>query len=314
MLLTVTSNPSVDRILHVPHLTTGEVHRATSLQLAAAGKGLNVTRTAHIVGCDVVATGPLAGRNGQLLNDLVQTEGFTSNWFQLKNGETRSCTLITHDTNDTTVINELGPTIAPQDWAAFATHVQQLAQNAEAVVFSGSVPPGVDPQMFAQLTRSVATDSRAVYVDTSNAPLAAVLANPFGLCVKVNQHELAVGLEFDLGNQPPQKQLIEAGHSLLERGASLVVITLGRDGALAISRAGSWHAAPPAIELISTVGSGDAMAAGFAVARLQNRSLADSLVFAVSCGSANALNNMPGRVDLQQLDTVQDQVQIKQVV
>ena len=312
MLLTVTPNPSVDRILHVPHLTAGAVHRATSLQLIAAGKGINVTRTAHIVGCKVVATAPLGGRNGQLLDDLVQAEGFNADWFRLKSGETRACTLMTHDTDDTTVINEEGPLVSTEDWNAFAAHVQKLSQNANAVAFSGSTPLGVDPQAFAQLTRSLANSSRAVYVDTSNAPLAAVLANPKGLCLKVNQHELAVGLGFDLGDQPIER-LIEAGHSLLKCGASLAVVTLGSSGALAITQTGSWQATPSAINLISTVGSGDAMAAGFAVARLQNKSVADALVFAVACGSVNALNNVPGQVDLSQLDVLQSQVKLRQV-
>ena len=312
MLLTVTPNPSVDRILHVPHLTAGDVHRATSLQLAAAGKGINVTRTAHIVGCNVVATAPLGGRNGQLLDDLVQAEGFSPNWFQLKSGETRTCILITHDTGDTTVVNEEGPLLSTEEWDAFEAHIQKLATNAEAIVFSGSIPLGVNPQAFARLTRSLVNGSRAVYVDTSNAPLAAILANPEGLCLKVNQHELAVGLGFNLGDKPIDR-LIKAGHSLLERGASLVVVTLGSSGALATTKTGSWQATPPTIDLVSTVGSGDAMAAGFAVARLQKKSVADSLVFAVACGSANALNNVPGRVDLVQLDALQNQVELRQM-
>lgn len=312
MLLTVTPNPSVDRILHVPRLTAGDVHRATSLQLAAAGKGINVTRTAHIVGCNVVATAPLGGRNGQILDDLVQAEGFSSNWFQLKSGETRACTLITHNTGDTTVINEEGPLVSTEDWAAFETHVQKLAQKAKAVVFSGSIPLGVDPQAFAQLSRSVANNNRAVYVDTSNASLAAVLANPAGLCLKVNQHELAVGLNFDPGDQP-LNQLIKTGYSLLERGALVVVVTLGRKGALSITKTGCWQAIPPAINLVSAVGSGDAMAAGFAVARLQNKTMPDALVFAVACGSVNALNNVPGQVDLDQLGDIQSKVALRQI-
>ena len=312
MLLTVTPNPSVDRILHVPHLTVGGVHRATSLQLAAAGKGINVTRTAHIVGCNVVATAPLGGRNGQLLDDLVQAEGFNASWFQLKTGETRVCTLMTHNANDTTVINEEGPLVSAEEWAAFAAHVKSLAKKAEAVVFSGSIPPGVNPQVFAQLTRSVVNDHRAAYVDTSNAPLTAVLANPTGLCLKVNQYELAVGLNFDLGDQP-LNQLIKAGYSLLERGALLVVVTLGSKGALAVTKTGCWQATPPAINLVSTVGSGDAMAAGFAVARLQNKPIPNALAFAVACGSANALNNVPGQINLEQFNTLQNQVAVRQV-
>jgi 1-phosphofructokinase family hexose kinase len=312
MFLTVTPNPPIDRILHVPHLTVGEVHRATAVHMVAGGKGLNVTRAARILGCEVLATGPLAGHAGRLMADLAVVEELRADWYWLPSGETRTCMLINHDTGDTTVINEPGESLSEADWAGFAAHVERLAGQAQAVAFSGSLPPRVNPAALGALARAVVAPERAIYLDTSGAALAAVLSRPTGLCLKVNRAELATELhlavdEFSMGI------IISVGQSLLARGAALIVVTLGREGALAITPEGCWQASPPLVEVVSTVGSGDSMLAGLAVARLEGRSLEAALAFGVACGAANATTRLPGRFERNTVETLLTQVNVKRI-
>jgi 1-phosphofructokinase family hexose kinase len=313
MLLTVTSNTTIDRTLFVPHLTLGAVHRATAVHLAAGGKGLNVSRAARTLGCEVVATGPLAGHAGRIVADLAIEEGLTTEWHWLKSGETRSSTLINHDGGDTTVINEQGPTLSAEDWAGFATHVQRVAQQAQAVTFAGSVPLGVAAEALGELARSLVAPGRPIYVDTSGAALAALLARPEGVCIKVNGEELAGGLGLD-----PQRQLlaelIEGAQTLLARGAALVVVTMGGEGALMLTPEGQvWQATAPRLKIVSTVGSGDSMLAGLAVARLRGQSLAEALAFGVACGSANVMSSLPGRFEREQVEVLVGQVKVRQL-
>lgn len=303
MLLTVTSNPTIDRTLHLSHMAVGAVHRADEVHLAAGGKGLNVSRAARTLGHEALATGPLAGRAGQIVADLAVAEGLVADWYWLSEGETRTCLLINHNTGDATVINEQGPTMSDEAWRGFAAHVAALAQKVQAVAFAGSVPRGVRPEALGELARSLVSVDRAVYVDTSGTALAAVLAQAAGLCVKVNQAELATALGLKLGNQPINR-LVEAGQILLDQGATLVVVTLGGDGAIAITPNGVWRAKSPSIEVVSTVGSGDSMLAGLAVARLEGKTFADSVAFGVACGSANALSGLPGRFERGQVEAL----------
>ncbi len=312
MFLTVTPNPTIDRTLHVSQMTVGAVHRATEVHLAAGGKGLNVSRAARTLGYEALSTGPLAGQAGQIVADLAATEDLSADWHWLKAGETRTCLLINHDTGDATVINEQGPTLSAEDWAGFAAYVRQLAQKAQAVTFAGSVPPGVAPEALGILARSLATAERAIYVDTSGPALAATLAQPEGLCVKVNQLELAAGLEMGSGNQSLAR-LVEAGQTLLNRGAALVAVTLGDEGALVVTPAGIWQARPPSVKIISTVGSGDSMLAGLAVAQLETQTIDAALAFGVACGSANALSDLPGRFERSDVEALLKQVKMTQL-
>ncbi|MBI1879413.1 MAG: 1-phosphofructokinase family hexose kinase [Chloroflexi bacterium] len=310
MLLTVTPNPTIDRMLHVPELTAGLVHRATSVQLGAGGKGLNVARAARTLGGEVLATAPLAGHSGRLLAAMLVEEGLPANWHWLESGETRTCLLMMHDTGDATVINEPGEPMSRQAWADFAGHVERLATQAQAVAFCGSLLPGVEPEALSALARGLVSVQRAVYLDTSVAALKAALAQPAGLCLKVNRAELAVGLGRAV-DQFSTDQIIMAGQELLARGAALVVVTLGGEGALAIAPEGVWQASAPPVQVVSTVGSGDTFLAGLAVARSRAQSVAEALAFGVACGAANATTSLPGRFEREMVETMLTQVEVK---
>jgi 1-phosphofructokinase family hexose kinase len=240
-------------------------------------------------------------------------EGLKTDWHWLVQGETRTCTLINHDGGDTTVINEQGPTLSAGDWAGFAAHIQQIAQKAKAVAFAGSVPLGVAPEALGELARSLATPQRAVYVDTSAAALAAVLAQPQGICLKVNRGELADGLGLE-PNKVSLTDLIHEARRLITQGAALVVVSLGGEGALMVTTEGQvWQATAPSLRIISTVGSGDSMLAGLVVARLRGYSLPEALAFSVACGTANVMSTLPGRFERSQVETLLGQVGVTQL-
>jgi 1-phosphofructokinase len=309
-LLTIAPNPALDRTLDVSHLIVGGVHRATRVSLIAGGKGLNVARAAYTLGGDVLATGPLAGHTGKLVVDLTNAEGLPTDWYWLAEGETRTCLLLNHQTSDATVINESGPVVSKKDWQGLLAHVKRLANQAQAVAFSGSLPPGVDPDAFSRLVRSLATSERTVYLDTSGTTLHAALIQPEGLCIKVNRSELAAGLQLSLDKVG---QIIEAGRRLLARGAALVVVTLGGEGALAIAPEGCWQASAPLVEVVSTVGSGDSLLAGLAVARLAGHRIDAALALGVACGAANALTGLPGRFERDTAEALLKQVSLKKL-
>ena len=61
MIYTVTLNPAVDYVVHVPALTQGQILRSTREQVFFGGKGVNVSSVLHTLGVASVATGFLAG-------------------------------------------------------------------------------------------------------------------------------------------------------------------------------------------------------------------------------------------------------------
>lgn len=292
------------------HLTAGTVHRATGVLLGVGGKGLNVARAAHALGGKVVATAPLAGHSGRLVADLAAAESLPAAWHWLPAGETRTCITLIHASGDATVINEPGETLAETDWRDFAGHVEGLAGPVQAVAFCGSLPPGVTPASLGALARFLVSPERTVYLDTSAAVLAGILVQPVGLCLKVNQAELAGGLGLTPGELSLER-MINVGRDLLGRGAALLVVTLGAAGALAIGPEGCWQASPPPVQVVSSAGGGDALLAGLAVARIQGQSLAAALALGVACGTANTQASQAGQVERGTVEALLKKVKVK---
>jgi fructose-1-phosphate kinase PfkB-like protein len=151
-----------------------------------------------------------------------------------------------------------------------------------------------------------------VFVDTSKAALKAIINNPYGLCLKVNSKELleALGITPDSASR---SVLIESGKKLLRQGAAMLVVTLGAGGALVVTTAGVWQVTPPPVSVTSTVGSGDCMLAGLVVGQLRGYTIPEAVAFGVACGTANALSDLPGCFEQQQVEQLRQQIKIVQV-
>ncbi len=295
MILCVTPNPAIDRTLHVDALHLGEVHRAARTLAAAGGKGLNVARAIRTLGGSPLCMGLVGGHTGSLLAELAEREGLPAHWTRVKN-ETRTCVILVEQGRDATVINERGAEVSADECQTFLRDVWAQAEPAQLLCLSGSLPPGFALGDFALLLWGLVEQKKSVWVDTSGAALKAAL-NVGGVNIKVNAAELGEALELEILNV---EQALDAGRQLLARGVSSVVVTLGRDGAVLVTESGAWSARPPAIEIVSSVGSGDAFLGGLAFALEQGRSPETALRYGVAAGAANALRFGGGVMDREE--------------
>lgn len=307
MILCVTPNPAVDRTLVVPHIHVGEVMRAQESMMAAGGKGLNVARVARALGGEIVCAGFLGGHSGRLVAELAEREGLHGAWTWIA-GETRTCVIVIEPGgHDATVFNEVGPTTTPDDWRRLSLEVPQHAASAAAVCVSGSLPPGSDPRDYAGLLAALRPAERPVWVDTSGAALGAALEVP-GVGIKVNGSEAAA-----LVGAPIERpdQAAAAARALAQRTGGPVVLTLGGAGAVLADAAGTWHAQPPELRVVSTVGSGDAFLAGLVLALTRGEALSEALRRAAATGAANALLVGGGRIDAAQADEIWSRTELR---
>jgi 1-phosphofructokinase family hexose kinase len=269
----------------------GGVFRAERVLVATGGKGMNVARAAHTLGQPLRVCAPLAGLAGQMVVQLAEAEGFAGHWCWYSPGETRTCVLVVDPQgNDATALNEPGMPLSPSSWQAFVQTVQEAASDAMLVTISGSLPGGIAATELAALARVLTDAGKRVIIDSSGAPLAAILQTatpasaPYG--VKVNQHELGATLGMPIGS------IAEAGRALAalrERGIHLAAVSLGAQGALIASEQGVCLASPPAIQLVSSIGSGDSLLAGLATGLLRGDDPGEALRLGVACGTADAL-------------------------
>jgi 1-phosphofructokinase family hexose kinase len=307
-ILCVTPNPALDRTLEVPNLRPGEIQRASSVRVAAGGKGLNVARGLRALRAEAHAMGPLGGASGKRLAELAEEEGLEASWTWCEI-ETRTC-LILLDTaaRQATVVNEPGPAVSATDWGRFTGDVIAAAPAASAICVSGSLSPGVPPQALAELAGSLARTGRTpwVWVDSSGAALDEILSHPLsGVSLKINREEAEQTLGTRLGDVGA---CVAAARRLLARGPAAVVLTLGADGALAATSGGCWHAASPPVESTSAVASGDSFLAGLVAALVSGRELPEALRWGVAAGAANALANGGARFTREAFESILSRV------
>ncbi len=263
-VLTVTLNPALDLTVQLPSLRLGEVNRSESLQVHAAGKGLNVAQVLADLGHQLTVTGFLGESNPQAFEQLFAARGFTDE-FVLVAGETRSNLKLAETDGRVTDINGPGLAVSEAQCDELLARLQRLAPAHDLVVVAGSLPRGIDSQWFVQLLNSLKALGVRVALDTSGVALRDGLATRPWL-IKPNEEELAEARGVELIGS---SALVAEARRLQGEGIEHVVVSQGADGVSWFSPGAALHANPPRVRVVSTVGAGDSLLAGMLHGLLQ---------------------------------------------
>lgn len=294
MIVTLTPNPSVDRTIALASpLERGAVLRSTETHSQAAGKGVNISRAAVAAGIPTIAVLPAAADDPYVLELLGAGIDCRP---ELPAGDVRLNVTITEPDGTTTKINSPGATATPEVLDRLRAAVQQRARQAQWVVLAGSLPPGAPAEWYATLVADLKAGPAHVAVDTSGAPLEAIAAHLDEAApdlLKPNAEELAelTGGDADAIEADPAAAAAAAA-VLVGRGIGAVLATLGAAGAVLVTAEGAWHATPPPITVVSTVGAGDSSLFGYVLGALRQATPSERLRLAVAYGSAAAA--LPG--------------------
>lgn len=301
MIVTFTANPSVDRTSEVDGLVRGSVMRARAIRIDGGGKGVNVTRALTANGYASIAVLPRGGAEGAQLLSLLAAEHLVVRSVPVAGAIRANVTIVEPD-GTTTKINEPGPVLSTGEVSALAAVLLAAAVDAEWAVLSGSLPPGVPSDLYANLTARLRELGVRVAVDT-NGPLLGdtIAAGPD--VIKPNRRELAEASGMPVGGQADALVAIER---LRAAGARSVLASLGREGAVLVDQTGAYHAGATVTTRRSTVGAGDAMLAGFVAA---GGSGPAALAEAVAWGTAAV--SLPGSRMPQPTDLARGAVEVQ---
>jgi len=308
-ILAVTPNPSIDRSLVIPGYQIGAIHRPERVVVVAGGKGLNVARSAKLLGASVEACILLAGHNGKWIQENLERENIPA-WVTWCSGETRICTSIIDTQNwKITEVYEYGDPINMETWKSYEDSFTQALADKSWVTFSGSLLPGAPVDGFARLVEIAHRQSVPAIVDIHGQPLREALkAHPQLVKVNATEASEATGVHIDA-----PEAAVQAAQAFRQLGASQVVITLGEKGAVAFDGFAAWYGKLPPVQAIALVGSGDAFLAGFVTAIRHGALFQEALALAVAIGAANTLEVGQGIFDLKRVDQLKTQVQIKRI-
>ncbi|MES5894752.1 MULTISPECIES: 1-phosphofructokinase [Bacillus cereus group] len=306
MIATITLNPSVDMRYELGELKPHKVHRTKDYEKTAGGKGINVSRVLRLLGEEVTGIGLLGGRNGEFIRGELKELSIIDEFVSIKE-ETRNClALVTKNSASATEILEVGPAISEDEIALFIKKYERIVKDFEFIVASGSLPKGIPKSFYKQLAQKAAENGKKFILDTSGEPLFhGIQGKPF--LIKPNRQEICQLLQ---KKHVSQEEMIAEATKMCEGGVQYVLLSLGREGAILITKVESIRAIISEINSINAVGSGDAMVAGITFALAKGYEVKDALRLSVACGMANAAEQATGYIQPKTVEKFYNEITI----
>ncbi len=305
MIYTITLNPALDRTIWLDRIRDDVSNRILEEKSFAGGKSIDVTRVLKNFGIDNIALGFVGGFAGRELEGRLLNEGIQSEFVRVS-GETRT-NIIIHEkeTGKQLAFNARGPDIRPSELMQLVEQIERLPCS-EIVAIGGSLPPGVNPEIYRKIISLVKRCQTKVVLDVDGEALRqGIKAKPD--VIKPNIHELSelVGRELQ-----GLDEVVAAAREISRRGVQIVLVSMGAKGILLVSQGQEYMAVPPAVEVESTIGAGDSSVAGFITGLVQGKDLKECLVYAAAAGTATTLHQGTALSQKEDFDRLVSQVKL----
>jgi 1-phosphofructokinase family hexose kinase len=308
-ILCLGTTPAVQRVMIFGKLTLDAVNRAATTLDGAAGKSINVAKVLKVLGEHPVAIGFLGGDRGEFLRSALVEKGIESDFVTVST-RTRQCiTVIDEAAGTHTELVEESRPVEPADFDNLMAIVRRRVAGCSAAVMSGTIVTGGPVNLYFDCTQLAENAGALSVVDAQGAVLIEALkANP-GL-VKPNRYELAATVERGLQDDP---DVMRAMRDLWERGAQRVVVTAGKEPALAFDGKDFWRIVVPQIEAVNPIGSGDAFTGGLVSRLARGDDLGEACRWGSAAGVANALTTMAGEVNREDVRRLSQEVEVRKI-
>lgn len=291
MIYTVTFNPALDYVMNVKSLQSSDINRTESESLYYGGKGINVSVILSRLKVKNKALGFLAGFSGQQIEKMLRDDDIDTDFVYLKNGYTRINVKIKSDREID--INASGPSIEKEDITVLMQKLETLTAG-DCLVLAGSIPKTLPDDIYEKILKKL--DGRGIdfIIDATGDLLVNVLKyRP--LMVKPNHHELGDIFSVEIKGID---DIVKYSKKLQEMGARNVLVSRGKDGAALVDENGELHTMGNVPgKIVSSVGCGDSMVAGFLAGYYESGDYAYALKLGSACGNATAFSQTLAKKD-----------------
>lgn len=287
MISSITLNPCLDRTVYVDKLLCYDTNRIMKVEVDAGGKGINCSRMIRELGSETTALAFFGGEAGDYVKFVLDRQGVGSVVVPTV-AETRTNVCIEESTGKPpTTLNERGGPIEHKELGELFERAKDLARESSYMVLGGSVPLGVNPDVKNVLVQiAKAGGAKAVLDADGDAFTEGVKARPFMIKPNIDEAQRLLGKTLE-----SKSDVARAALQLSELGIELVIISLGKQGAIACYEGSIYDATTPKVEPKSTIGSGDSLIAGVVCGLERGLPIEDCLALGCAAGAATALSD-----------------------
>lgn len=285
MIYTVTLNPAIDRTIFCDEINLKDVTRVSKTTKEAAGKGINVSKVIRSMGYESICTGFVGGENGEYIKNALDNLAIDTELINV-NGNTReNIKVISKFNNQTLELNESGAIISENELDTIFRYFDEVLSDGDILVLAGSAPGNIHKSIYCDFINRYKPLGVFILLDTSKDLFKEGIKSKPNM-IKPNLYELETYFGKTIQSY---QEAIPYAKLLVEEGIDEVVVTLGKDGTLFVSKNEICKVDIPVIDVLGTVGAGDSFVAGYAIAKEQNYDVTKKLKFASSVSMASCL-------------------------
>ena len=285
-IITITFSPSIDKSANVSEIKSDIKMHCSNLNIEPGGGGINVARVIGRLGGDVTAIFPSGGYAGMRFNDLLKEEKVAFINIDTKNETRENLVVFDESSNQEFRFGMPSNEIFEIEIENILSTIKNLSY-LDFIIVSGSLPASIPFSIFGKIAAIAKSKNAKLIVDTSGEALKHALNEGLYL-LKPNREELGKLLKIkDLRIED-----IEATAKTLiqKKQCEIIVVSLGANGAMLVSKDEVILIKPPKVEVKNTVGAGDSMVAGIVFGLSNNLPLRDCLQYGIACGTATTMN------------------------
>ncbi|MEO6997950.1 MAG: 1-phosphofructokinase family hexose kinase, partial [Terracoccus sp.] len=234
------------------------------------------------LGGSPIAVFPAGGPSGELFETLVAAEGISGRPIEIDGATRESFTVNEGQSGQQYRFVLPGPELTAADQESCLRKLAEVASGADYVVASGSLPPGVSPDFYQRVAGMTRELGARLMLDTSGEALQHMRSDVYLL--KPSIRELRDCLGRELRSEGDQ---LAAARELISAGVSeVVVLSLGQQGALAVTAQGHERLPSIGVPAGSGVGAGDSMLAAITLGLSRGWELSDAVRLGIAAGAA----------------------------
>ena len=309
MIICLGTTPALQRTMVFSSLSIDSVNRALEVRQSASGKVINVARVLHAIGQQHLAMGFLGGERGRFIRKDLDAAGIRHAFVEVQ-ANTRMCvTVIDRSHGTATELVEEPGQVAGEHWTKLLRKLQVNLRRCAAMVMSGSLAPGGCSDFYAQCVKLARKANIPAIVDARGQALRKAIAQR-PMIIKPNREELASAMGVEIQTE---RQLRDAMTAAANEGAAWVILTMGKHGARVTDGKEFWQVHAPPVQILSTIGCGDALAAGLAAGIVHGQSVIEACVLGAACAAANAITEVAGVVHPDDVNRFKPLVRIEKL-
>ncbi len=310
MILTVTPNSALDRVIFIDEWQPGAVMRTTRVVTSVGGKGLDASVVLRTLGADTLGMTFAAGDVGRQLVGLLETYGISHDivWVE---GETRIAHVIVearHQRHSHIMTGALH--ISPDDCAEFLRRLQNRVREASWVIAGGSLGETLAGSFYRTVVDIAHEAGVPILLDAVGAPFLAALPTRPSIA-KMNRHEFAE--TFATGELSLAELRAQASAVMQREGLPAMVLTCGEDGIMALAEGRIYLAEAPVQEVVNAAGAGDAVSAGLTWAFSRGKGWPEALRWAAAASAAVVLTEGTADCHLSDIQRIYQQTTVRVV-